>query len=95
MMTIRREQLADKEAIRRINEEAFGQPAEADLVNRMRVRQAIFISLVACKNFSPIGHIVFSPLLTDSGKPLSGGAALGPMAVLPASQLHRYCARDN
>jgi len=86
MITIRDEQPEDARAIGQVNSQAFGQPAEAELVVALRARGAILFSLVALRGNSPLGHILFSPLRTDQGEPLVGGAALGPMAVLPSCQ---------
>jgi putative acetyltransferase len=86
MITIRNEQPADTEAIGHINSQAFGQPAEAELVEALRARGSILLSLVAWRGNSSVGHILFSPLRTDQGESLLGGAALGPMAVLLACQ---------
>ncbi len=40
MITIRREKSGDEAGIRRVNEEAFGRPGEADLVDALRRRGA-------------------------------------------------------
>ena len=85
MITIRDEQPADSDAIGHINMQAFGQSAEAELVDALRVRGSILFSLVAWRGDSPVGHVLFSPLLTDHVQPV-GAAALGPVAVLPACQ---------
>jgi putative acetyltransferase len=45
MITIRREEAGDAHAIRVVNESAFGQPAEANLVNRLRERCPDSLSL--------------------------------------------------
>jgi putative acetyltransferase len=86
MITIHDEQPADIESIGRINTQAFGQPAEAQLVDALRARGKILFSLVAWKEETPVGHVLFSPLLTDDRELLVGGAALGPVAVLPSFQ---------
>jgi predicted N-acetyltransferase YhbS len=47
MIIIREERPEDREAIRRINEEAFGQPAEAEIVDKLREACKNLLSLVA------------------------------------------------
>ena len=46
-MKIRPELPADSEAVRAVNQAAFGTNAEADLVERLRVQASPLISLVA------------------------------------------------
>ena len=86
MITVLPEQPGHIGAIRRVNQLAFGQPAEARLVDGLRAGRGLLLSLVAWKYTSVVGHILFSSLRSDSGKTLAGGAALGPMAVLPECQ---------
>ena len=47
MIIIREERPEDIEAIRRVNNEAFGQPAEAEVVDRLRENCNDLLSLVA------------------------------------------------
>lgn len=86
MPLIRPETSDDIPAIRTVNEAAFGRPAEADLVDRLRATGYLLVSLVAVEDDTVVGHIAFSPVrLADAGaQPL--GVGLGPMAVLPAYQ---------
>ena len=99
-MIIRPERKTDRAAIRRVNEAAFDQPAEADLVDALRSAGAVIGSLVAEVGAEVVGHILFSPAVLNSHSQ-SGGvahsdtpaselprpiAALGPMAVLPERQ---------
>lgn len=86
MTAIRRETPADVRAVRTVNEQAFGRPAEADLVDRLRDRGAVTLSLMAVLDGEIVGHILFSPLEIVSGEARHHGVALGPMAVLPAHQ---------
>jgi putative acetyltransferase len=85
MVTIRAEQPADAAAVRRVNERAFGQPAEADLVDRLRQSCADAVSLVADDD-GVVGHILFTPVVVDSGVRRTRGMGLAPMAVLPERQ---------
>lgn len=60
-MDIRPEREADWAGIRRVNELAFGRPAEADLVDALRAAGAVITSLVAEEDGAVVGHILFSP----------------------------------
>ncbi|HXW07788.1 MAG TPA: N-acetyltransferase [Vicinamibacterales bacterium] len=83
--TVRREKPGDEGGIRHLNEEAFGQPDEARLVDALRLSGRQSLSLVAVASDGTIvGHALFTPVrLEGSSMPLMG---LGPMAVLPAWQ---------
>ena len=84
MIEIREERPADVEAIRGVNRQAFDQEQEGRIVDALRERGAVLLSLVAVVNDEVIGHILFSPAVVG---PMHG-AALGPMAVVPAHQRH-------
>ena len=86
MLVFRPEAPEDSAAIRNVNEEAFGSSVEADLVEKLRSRQAYTISLVATDGDKVIGHILFSPVTIESGNTSFGALGLGPMAVLPSYQ---------
>jgi putative acetyltransferase len=86
MITIRKEQQEDAQAIRRINELAFDGPTEADLVDRLRARNKLLLSLVAEDGGELVGHIAFTRLTLGEQRLSCAGAGLGPMAVLPARQ---------
>ena len=86
MTTIREEKPEDTSAIRLVVEQAFGQPNEANLVDLLREREAITLSLVALKDNQIVAHILFSPVTVESGDQSFGGIGLGPMAVLPEYQ---------
>ena len=86
MLRIRLETPEDGVAIRRVNEEAFGHSSEANLVEKLRSRQAFTISLVAADEDRVVGHILFSPVTTESGSTTFAALGLGPMAVLPSCQ---------
>lgn len=85
MIVIREEKPEDIEAIRRINEEAFGQPAEADIIDKLREACENFLSIVAVQGEEVIGHIFFSPAsIGGEGVALEvSGMGLAPMAVYP------------
>lgn len=75
------EQAADIAAIRAIHTAAFGQPAEADLVDALRLGGWAEISLVAKGLKEALGHVLFSRLEASMR-----AVALAPLAVLPDRQ---------
>jgi putative acetyltransferase len=83
---IRPETAADHEAIRHVNRLAFGQDAEARLVDALRDGGYVRASLVAEKDEQVVGHILFSdlPIVTEAGT--VAALALAPMAVVPEVQ---------
>jgi putative acetyltransferase len=85
-VVIRLEASEDHEAIRHVNCLAFGQDAEARLVDALREGGYVRASLVAEKDEQVVGHILFSdlPIVTDAGTVRA--LALAPMAVLPECQ---------
>jgi putative acetyltransferase len=87
---IRPETPGDIPAIHDVYLHAFGQPAEALLVDALR-RDGDFIaalSLVAVDKGKVVGHILFPPISIASDERSVPALALAPMAVLPESQ-HR------
>ncbi len=86
MIIIRRERPGETSAVRRVNEQAFGQRAEADLVDALRQRDEFLISLVAIEDEQVVGHILFSPVTVQSDRASWSAMGLGPMAVLPQHQ---------
>jgi len=84
--TIRQERPEDIPGIRYVNEQAFGHPEEADIVDGLRQRGVIFLSLVAVQDDQIVGHILFSPVTITSETSSFEAIALGPMAVLPSHQ---------
>jgi putative acetyltransferase len=86
MITFRKERPGDENGIRRVNEEAFDQTGEADLVDALRRRGACLVSLVADEDGQIIGHILFTPVTIDGPKPAPEAVGLAPMAVLPSHQ---------
>jgi putative acetyltransferase len=83
-LTIRPERPADADAVRRVNKVAFGQPDEADLVDRLRQSGARYLGLVAEAEGGVVGHVLFTPVSLDAGTADVRG--LAPMAVLPEHQ---------
>ena len=84
-MTIRPERHDDVAAVRRVNEAAFGQRAEADLVDRLREAAVDSVSLVAELD-GVVGHLLFSPVVVEGVGRRIVGMGLAPMAVLPDYQ---------
>lgn len=83
---IRPEEPADITAIHRLNELAFGQPGEGDLVDALRRADALTLSLVAADGNEVVGHIAFSPVTIAADGAVVEALGLAPMAVLPARQ---------
>jgi putative acetyltransferase len=78
VIAIREEQPEDRDAVRRVEEAAFGRAEEADIVDALRGDPAWALSLVAIVDDELVGHLLFS----------RGDRAmtLGPLAVLPSHQ---------
>ena len=91
MIQIRFENSSDQTAIRTVNQAAFGQPEEANLVDRLRAGCPEQLSLVAIREDQQlIGHILFTPAVIDytDGSHIKGWG-LAPLAVLPEFQKQR------
>lgn len=73
----------DHAAIHAVVEAAFGQPDEADLVDALRADGDAALELVAEDGGEVIGHILFSPLATETGARF---VALAPLSVKPGEQ---------
>jgi putative acetyltransferase len=86
LLIIRQETPEDKASIRNVNEEAFGRKEEAEIVEKLRTRGVLTLSLVAVQEDRIVGHIVFSPVKVESERSSFGAIALAPMAVLPVYQ---------
>jgi putative acetyltransferase len=86
MIVVRTERTEDRESVRRVNELAFEQPNEADLVDALRANARPYISLVAVVDERVVGHIFFSPVSVESENGVFTAMGLAPMAVLPEYQ---------
>jgi putative acetyltransferase len=82
---IRTERLQEIEAIRNVNDRAFGQPQEGRIIDRLRDMCDGLLSLVALVDEQVVGHILFTPV-TIEGPVVVHGLGLAPMAVLPEFQ---------
>lgn len=85
-LTLREELPDDRAAIAAVNEAAFGQPAEAALVDALREHGALTLSLVALAAGAIVGHIAFSPVTITGAGGLHPAIGLAPMAVAPSWQ---------
>ena len=67
MMSIRTATPKDREAIRLVEEHAFGQKAEAGLVDALVASGDAVVELVAEEEGQVVGHILFSRLYVEHG----------------------------
>jgi putative acetyltransferase len=85
VIIIRPETPADATRVRHVNALAFGQPFEADLVDRLRQTCTDSLSLVA-EDDAVVGHVLFTPVVVEHAARRVVGMGLAPMAVLPDHQ---------
>ena len=83
MVSIRTATFKDREAIRRVEEHAFGQQAEAGLVDALVDGGDAVVELVAEEEGQVVGHILFSRLFVEDGGKTFPAVALAPLAVEP------------
>jgi putative acetyltransferase len=86
---IRPEATGDAPAIRGVIVQAFGQAAEADLVEQLRVQGAIVLSLVAVTEAQIVGHILYSPVTLEANAENRKVLGLAPLSVHPHWQQRR------
>lgn len=86
MITLRQERAEDVAAVHALNASAFGQEAEAWIVDAIRAACPDAVSLVAVEEGRIVGHIFFSPVSVSSLQRSFWGMGLGPMAVHPERQ---------
>jgi putative acetyltransferase len=72
--------------VRSLNEQAFEQPVEADIVDKLRQACPDFISLIAEDGKIVVGHILFTPVVIEESERKLQGMGLAPMAVMPGRQ---------
>lgn len=84
MFSIRASTPRDRDAIRSVEEHAFGQPAEAGLVDALVNHGDAVVELVAEEEGSVVGHVLFSRLYVDQGEGKFPAVALAPLAVEPS-----------
>jgi putative acetyltransferase len=78
MTTIRRERSSDIAGVRLVNEAAFGRKGEADLVDLLRARGKLLVSLIAESEGRILGHIAFTRVRLE---PERAGLALAGMEL--------------
>lgn len=86
MIKIREERTEDYQAIRDVNNQAFNQPQEGMIIEKIRESGVETLSLVAIIDNKIVGHIFFSPVRIEEQATLKDGMGLAPMAVLPDYQ---------
>lgn len=87
-MQIRAEKTGDEKAIFAVVAAAFGQDAEARLVDALRGTEWWIpdLSLVAVENGEIVGHVLYSRMKVRDGETLHDALALAPVAVRPGRQ---------
>jgi putative acetyltransferase len=85
VIAVRPEKPEDASQVRNVNVMAFGQPAEADLIERLHHACTDSLSLVA-EDDVVVGHILFTPVVVETARRQVTGMGLAPMAVLPDRQ---------
>ena len=78
-MNIRLENNSDIYKIENIHNQAFNNPDESKIVNKLRGNNNLTLSLVGEIDESLIGHIAYSPILNGYQEPI--GIGLGPVGV--------------
>ena len=76
----------DDDAIRRLNDAAFGGTAESKLVEDLRAAGLVAVELVAIDESAVIGHILFSELTVTLDEDVVPALSLAPMSVRPGRQ---------
>jgi len=84
---IRPEMPQDYVAVEHLTEQAFGQTAEAEVVRRVRQQSDLHpLSLVAIRDQTIIGHVLFSKISIAGAKKSDLLFGLGPISVHPEFQ---------
>lgn len=84
MISIRTSTPRDRDAIRLVEEHAFGQPVEAGLVDALVTGGDAVAELVAEEEGQVVGHILFSRLIVEADGEKFPAVALAPLAVEPS-----------
>ena len=85
-MIIKLEQPSNINDIHDVNEKAFGQSQEANIIDNIRKNCDDVLSLVAIEKDKIVGHILFSPVIIEGEHGVVKGMGLAPIAVLPEFQ---------
>jgi putative acetyltransferase len=86
LVSIRHETASDREAVFRVETAAFGEDAEARLVDLLRDNGHSILSLVAEDDGEIMGHIMFSPMTIEGDVGSWNAVCLAPVAVAPSRQ---------
>lgn len=85
-VTIRPERPDEAVAIRKVLDDAFGGPAEGELVDSLRAAGNLVLALVAVENDAIVGYIAWPRLLIETPRDVRNAVALAPLAVAPSHQ---------
>lgn len=85
-LTIRKEQSSDIKAIHTLECAAFGRREEADIVDKLRAADALWLSQVALHEGEIVGHAAYSLVTITDAERTCEFPALGPIGVLPQFQ---------
>ena len=85
-LTIRKETPDDIDAIYAVEKNAFDRTDEADLVNKLRDLDLIWLSHVALQDDKLVGHALYTMVTVTDGDTIHKFPALGPIAVLTTHQ---------
>ncbi|MEA2734641.1 MAG: putative acetyltransferase [Humisphaera sp.] len=83
---VRHEWPHDLAAVRGVNEAAFGRAGEADLIDRLRGGFRVLSLVAETRSGAVVGHVFVTMATIRLPDREIVGAALGPVAVLPAFQ---------
>ncbi len=86
MIKIRKENPKDYLSIKELNDLAFGQTQESELIDKLRKNGDKLLSLVAVDDKKRVGHILFTLVIIDTNYGPVQGMGLAHMAVLPKYQ---------
>jgi putative acetyltransferase len=86
LLTIRLETASDREAVFRVEADAFGREKNARLVDALRANGKVLLALVAELDGEVVGHILFTPMTIESPGGSHAAVCLGPLAVATAHQ---------
>jgi len=84
MLSIRAATPRDRDAIRLVEERAFGQAGEAGLVDALVAAGDAIVELVAEDDGQIVGHVLFSRVFVEEGGKEFPAVALAPLAVDPS-----------
>lgn len=85
-IAIREELPADVAPIRRVIRAAFKNGMEAEIVDRLRAKEAFAVSLVAVQRGAVVGHVLLTDVTVSGSGLVPRGAGLAPLAVRPTFQ---------